>query len=76
MEKRTTENHTYRVKGMGCEACADTVRNALENVEGVESAVVSLEEKTARVRVEPGRVTESELTRSVEESGYELVVSG
>lgn len=74
MESQKLEQRTYRVKGMGCQGCADTVQKALEKIAGVESAEVSLDEESARVRLEPGRVNDSVLAQSVEKSGYELEV--
>ena len=59
------------IEGMMCEHCAARVRKALENVEGVSSAVVSLEEKKATVLYE-GSDT-SALSAAVEAAGYKVV---
>jgi Cu2+-exporting ATPase len=59
------------IEGMMCEHCAARVRKALENVEGVSSAVVSLEEKKATV-VFDGK-DPSALSAAVEAAGYKVV---
>jgi len=41
---------TYSVPAMHCEGCAGTIEEALELVEGIESATVDLGAKTVRVR--------------------------
>ena len=59
------------IEGMMCEHCAARVRKALENVEGVSSAVVSLEEKKATVVFEG--CDPSALSAAVEAAGYKVV---
>ena len=57
------------VRGMKCEGCAGTVREALQDVEGVLGAEVSLEDGAARLQVEE-RVAPGDLVAAVEETGY------
>ena len=59
------------IEGMMCEHCAARVRKALENVEGVSSAVVSLEEKKATVVFDG--TDPSALSAAVEAAGYKVV---
>lgn len=59
------------IEGMMCEHCAARVRKALENVEGVSSAEVSLEEKKAIVSFEGS--DPSVLSAAVEAAGYKVV---
>ena len=59
------------IEGMMCEHCAARVRKALENVEGVSSAVVSLEEKKATIVFEGS--DPSALSAAVEAAGYKVV---
>ena len=59
------------IEGMMCEHCAARVRKALENVEGVSSAVVSLEEKKATVVFDG--MDPSALSAAVEAAGYKVV---
>ncbi len=41
---------TYSVPAVHCEGCVGTIEEALEPVEGIESATVDLGAKTVRVR--------------------------
>jgi len=77
-EDTVSENTTSRttmsdmrldIEGMKCDGCATAVRQALEGVEGVERADVSLDEGTA-VLVVAGSVSAGTLTAAVEEAGY------
>lgn len=57
------------VKGMHCEKCVAKVTEALEGVEGVTSAQVSLEEEAATV--EGHGFDSSALVAAVAEAGFE-----
>lgn len=61
---------TLRVTGMHCQGCVGSVRAALEGVEGVRRAEVSLEEERATVLAEDG-VEPDALAAAVESAGYE-----
>lgn len=63
--------HEFRIEvtDMKCEGCAGAVREALQDVDGVLAAEVSLEEKSAQVQTEEG-VTADRLVAAVEEAGY------
>jgi Cu+-exporting ATPase len=60
-----------KIDGMSCNHCVATVKKALESVQGVEDAEVSLDEKQAVV---VGKVDPKELVRAVEDAGYEAEV--
>ncbi|EAC4284556.1 copper chaperone [Listeria monocytogenes] len=66
------EKLTLNVEGMTCSHCEVRVTKALSEVNGVKSAVVSLDEGTATVEFEKGQVTEDALIDAVEEAGYEV----
>ncbi len=55
---------------MKCEGCARRITNVLERQEGVRSAHVSLEEKTAEVRIADDIVSPGDLKAVVEKAGY------
>ena len=63
----TTAEHTYSVPAIHCEGCAGTIEEALEPVEGVESATVDLGAKTVRVR---GSADEKLVRRVLTAAGY------
>ena len=58
------------VEGMMCGHCQAHVQKALADVDGVASAVVDLEAKTATVELSKD-VPDSVLTDAVKEAGYE-----
>lgn len=62
---------TIQVEGMGCAKCVKKVQTALEALEGVESAAVSLEEKTAVVTM-TAPVEDAALQAAVESKGFEV----
>ncbi len=57
------------ITGMTCDHCVNAVTGALKDVEGVQDAVVSLDEKRATVTAET--VDVAKLIAAVEEEGYE-----
>jgi len=59
-----------RVPDLHCEGCARRVTNVLERLEGVRSADVSFEDKTAEVDLADGEVEFGDLKAVVEKAGY------
>lgn len=59
------------ITGMTCDHCVRAVTDALKDVEGVQEAVVSLDEKRAVVTAEEVEIPA--LIAAVEEEGYEAV---
>jgi copper ion binding protein len=60
------------IEGMSCEHCVKAVKNALEEIGGVNSAEVNLRDKYALVD-HGEEVSRAALTSAVEEAGYEAV---
>ena len=60
-----------KIEGMMCQHCQAAVTKALNALEGVK-AEVNLEKKEAYVEAE-AHVTKEELTKAVEEAGYEVI---
>ena len=61
----TTE---LKIEGMSCEHCVAAVKKALEGVQGVRAAAVSLQEESARV--EHDGADPEKMVAAVEEEGY------
>jgi Cu+-exporting ATPase len=59
---------------MSCGACAGHVTNALQNVEGVERAMVDLASNSAVVKHDAS-VSSAQLIEAVVEDGYEAEVA-
>ena len=60
-----------KVEGMTCGHCKAAVEKALKAVDGVEDAVVVLEEKTAEVTLNK-KVPDDVLKKAVKDAGYEM----
>ncbi len=61
---------TLNIEGMSCEMCVGHVTRALSGLDGVQSAAVSLPQKTAVVTYDPARVSLGQMAEAVEEEGY------
>lgn len=59
-----------KVEGMTCASCSVAVRKALERLDGVKGAKVSVPEKRALVEYEPAAVTPQQLVDAVNRLGY------
>jgi Cu+-exporting ATPase len=71
---QTTESAAaeFLVNGMTCNNCARHVTEAIQSVSGIRSATVSLENKNATVRWNPGaQKNVSAIIEAVEQAGYE-----
>ena len=62
---------TLNIEGMMCNHCAAHVKNALANVDGVQSVAVSLENKNAIVTLSRP-VSDEALSKAVTDEGYEV----
>ncbi len=73
-EAETEENimtKTIGVEGMMCGHCVNHVTKALEGIEGVEKAVVSLENKNAVITLS-APVADDAITAAIVDAGYEV----
>lgn len=61
------------VKGMTCGHCKMAVTNALEELDGVKSAEVSVENGKADVEYDDAKVNLNQMKEAVEEQGYDVV---
>ena len=65
------ETALIKVEGMSCGGCVKSVTNVLAALPGVARAEVSLEDKSARVEFESGRVTREDMKRAIVDAGFE-----
>jgi len=59
------------ITGMTCGSCVRHVTRALQDLDGVAEARVSLADGSARVAYDPEAATEAQVIESVEEAGYQ-----
>lgn len=67
------ETVTIKVEGMKCSGCADTLRKALEGVEGVNAAETSHEEKSATVTYDQNVVGTEVFHAAIDEAGFSVI---
>ena len=60
------------IEGMHCTGCSTRLEKVLNNVDGVESAKVSLEEKKADIQYDETQISEKELIEAVEDAGFKV----
>jgi len=65
---------TFRVDGMHCEGCAETVKAVLGAEDGVLAAEVSFESREARVLFDPARTDETRIALAIGRPGYRATV--
>ena len=61
------------IEGMHCTGCSTRLEKVLNNIDGVESAKVSLEEKKADIKSDEAQVNESELKEAIEDAGFKVI---
>lgn len=80
-EQSGTEDHTTSktiidVGGMHCAACAVTIQDSLNKVEGVSNATVNFATEKAYVEYDPARADTAEFRKAVERAGYKVIGGG
>jgi copper chaperone len=63
---------TYKVKGMSCGHCVMHVKNAVEELVGVENCDVNLPNESMTVRFDDSKINFTDFKAAVEEAGYGL----
>jgi len=66
---------TFEVKGMSCVMCKNSVENTLKSLSGVNSARVNLLENEVTVDFDETRISETDLKKAVDNSGYKLIIN-
>lgn len=66
------ETITIQVEGMSCQHCAKAVEGALNALDGVENAKVSLEKGSVEVQFNSGKVNRDTMKAAIEGQGYDV----
>ncbi|MBX9825382.1 MAG: heavy-metal-associated domain-containing protein [Xanthobacteraceae bacterium] len=66
----------FKIDGMRCDACANTIRSIVEKEAGVRMASVSFSEKVARVLYDPNATAEDRLVDAIQRPGFRVVARG
>lgn len=63
---------TLNVQGMTCGHCKMSVENALNNLEGVQTAEVNLDVGNVAVTYDEAKVNQEAMKEAIEDQGYDV----
>ena len=63
---------TLKIEGMNCDGCAETLKALLRRQAGVKTAVVTFEDREARILYDPVTIDEERLVAVIESPGYRV----
>jgi copper chaperone len=67
------KNATFKIEGLRCDGCANTVRGLVEKEPGVKAVSVSFAEGEARVLYDPQATDEERLVATIQKPGFRVV---
>ena len=59
-----------KIEGMQCAGCSTRLEKVLNNLEGVETAKVSLEEKKATIKYDETKINIENIKEAIEDTGF------
>ena len=59
-----------KIEGMHCAGCSTRLEKVLNNLEGVETAKVSLEEKNATIKYDETKINIENIKETIEDAGF------
>ena len=59
-----------KIEGMHCAGCSTRLERVLNNLEGVETAHVSLEEKKATIKYDETKISLESIKEAIEDAGF------
>jgi copper chaperone len=63
----------FKIEGMNCDACANTIKTLVEKEPGVQMASVSHSDRQARVLFDPKSIQEEQLVDTIQKPGFRVV---
>lgn len=60
-----------KIEGMHCAGCSTRLERVLNNLEGVKTAKVSLEEKKATIKYDETKINIENIKETIEDAGFE-----
>jgi copper chaperone CopZ len=64
---------TFKIEGMNCGGCAETIKTLVEKQPGVQMATVSFDEGQARILYDPQAIGDDRLVAVIQEPGFKVV---
>lgn len=59
-----------KIEGMHCAGCSTRLEKVLNNLDGVETAKVSLEEKKATIKYDETKINIENIKEAIEDAGF------
>ncbi len=59
-----------KIEGMHCAGCSTRLEKVLNNLEGVEKAQVSLQEKKATIKYDENKISLKSIKEAIEDAGF------
>ena len=59
-----------KIEGMHCAGCSTRLEKVLNNLEGIETAKVSLEEKKATIKYDETKINIESIKETIEDAGF------
>mgnify|MGYP000068220805 CR=1 FL=1 len=59
-----------KIEGMHCTGCSSRLEKVLNNIDGVESATVSFEEKQARITYNESQTDIEQIKQAIQDAGF------
>ncbi len=63
----------FKIDGMNCDACANTIKNRVEKEPGIRMASVSFADRQARVLFDPQAIQEDRLVEVIEGGRFRVL---
>lgn len=63
---------TFKIEGMHCDGCAQTIKALIGSEPGVRAAEVSFKDGQARILYDPQTIGEDQLVKVIERGGYRV----
>lgn len=60
-----------KINGMSCNHCTSSVKNAVTELEGINSVIVSLEDKNATVEYDESKLNTDKIIEAIKELEFE-----
>ncbi|KAL5212730.1 hypothetical protein ABZP36_023577 [Zizania latifolia] len=71
---QNTLSGQFRIGGMTCAACVNSVEGILKKLPGVKRAVVALATSLGEVEYDPSAIAKDEIVQAIEDAGFEAVL--
>ncbi len=67
------KNSTFKIEGMHCDGCANTIKALIDEEPRVQTVAVSFKDGLARVLYDPQVTSDDRLAAAIQKPGYRVV---